>query len=269
VDNSQEKQQKLEKTLASVRNRWGSQAVHRLRPDSPNAGTIVPTGFPTLDEALVIGGLPRGRISEIVGIPTSGMATLALKVVGKAQKQTGAAVYIDMDHNFDPDYAARCGLNLSRLVLVRPNNLGQGLAILQDFILNGKLNILVFDMPFKPASLAQTGQELAAMLARLIAPLSRSECALVFLTSLPPGNAPVPDRTDEPSFDGYPPSSTLPHYAAIRLFIRKERWIYKERDIRGYQAQVQVIKNKLGPAGKMASIAITFNGTVAANTYGE
>jgi recombination protein RecA len=255
---SEDKKRKLEMTVAALQDRWGVRAVRRLRGKQDLPIPHVPTGFPQLDEALGIGGLPRGRISEIVGAPTSGLATIALKIVASAQKQAGTAIYVDPERTFDPDYAARCGLQLSRLVLVRPYDMRQALSIVQDFILGGDVNILVFDTPFDLLSEPQPAQVLATALGRLIAPLGRTSCTLLFLTSLPPGSSFPGDPVA-----GYPNNSTLPHYAAVRLFIQRERWIYRQRDIRGYQAQVVVAKNKLAPAGKQVSVSITFNGTVA------
>jgi recombination protein RecA len=258
---SEEKKRRLEMTVAALQDRWGVRAVRRLREKQALPIPHVPTGFPQLDEALGIGGLPRGRISEIVGAPTSGIATITLKIVASAQKQAGTAIYIDPEQTFDPDYAARCGVQLSQLVLVRPYNMRQALSIVQDFILGGDANILVFDTPFSLLSEPKPAQSLATALGRLIAPLSRTNCALLFLTSLPPESSPLDEP--QPPVVSYPNSSTLPHYAAVRLFIQRERWIYRQQDIRGYQAQIVVAKNKLGAAGKRVSVSITFNGTVA------
>ena len=258
---SEEKKRKLEMTVAALQDRWGVRAVRRLRDRQVTSIPHVPTGFPQLDEALGIGGLPRGRISEIVGAPTSGIATITLKIVASAQEQAGTAIYVDPEHTFDPDYAARCGLQLSRLVLVRPYDMRQALAIVQDFVLGGEVNILVFDAPFDLLSDPRQAQILASALSRLIAPLGRTNCALLFLTSLPPKSSPLEEP--QPPVASYPNSSALPHYAAVRLFIQRGRWIYRQRDIRGYQAQIVVAKNKLGAAGKRVSVSITFNGTVA------
>jgi recombination protein RecA len=220
----------------------------------------IPTGFPALDEALGIGGLPTGRISEIIGAPTSGMATIALKCIAEAQAQGEPAVYLDPGRTFDPDYAARCGLDLGRMVLVRPYDARQGLAILQDFAAGGGISTLVYDAAGALLADPKMVQPFSAALGRIIAPLSQSRCALLFLVSLPAGQA--------PSMAHYPAGSTLPNHAAVRLFIRREQWLYKEQDIRGYQAQVEVIKNKLAAAGKRAPVALTINGTVAGGSEG-
>jgi recombination protein RecA len=255
------KKQKLEMTVAAVQARWGARALRRLRPEDQQAAVPhVPTGFPALDRALGIGGLPAGRISEIAGAPTSGMATLALKIVANAQAQGEPAVYIDLERTFDPDYAARCGLSLSEMVLVRPYDARQGLAILQDFAAGGGVSLLACDLPAALLADQKLAQALSATLGRIIAPLSQSRCVLLFLVSLEAGR--------QPSMAHYPAGSPLPHHAAVRLFIQREQWLYRQQDIRGYRAQVEVIKNKVAAAGKRATITITFNGTVAPGSEG-
>ena len=244
-----EKKRKLEETVAALQARWGTQAVGRRIPEQiPH----LPTTIPALDEALVIGGLPRGRISEIIGVPTSGMATIALQIIASAQKQARTAIYIDPDHTFDPAYAAQWGLELNRMVLVRPYNTEQALAILRDFILSGGISILVFDTPFNLLRQPESAQILATTLDRIIAPLGQTNCVLLFLSPLTSGK--------NSSLASYPAGAALPHYATVRLFIQRESWIYKDRDISGYQAQILVLKNKLGPADKRISISLALNG---------
>ena len=244
-----DKKRKLETTIAALQDRWGSKAVGRLPAGRTKAIPHVPTGFPALDEALVIGGLPRGRISEISGIPSSGMATIALRIVASAQAQKSMAIYIDLEQNFDPGYAARCGLALEQLVLVRPYDVAQALAITQDFILVAEGNLLIFDASSNLLVEPRSVQALTTTLGRLISPLSRTQCLLLFLTSLPANSSPA--RADDPV------NVALAHFATIRLFIQRERWVYRQRDIDGYQAQVLVVKNKLGPAGRKISITVT------------
>ena len=247
-----DKKTKLEATIAALQDRWGSKAVGRLQAaDRANAIPHIPTGFPALDEALVIGGLPRGRISEISGIPSSGMATIALKIVASAQAQKGMAIYIDLEQNFDPDYAARCGLALEQLVLVHPHDVSRALAIAQDFVLSEEGNLVVFDAPFNLLVEPQPAQSLTTTLGRLISSLSRTQCLLLFLTSLPTNSSPA--RANDLA------NAALAHFATVRLFIQRERWVYRQGDIGGYQAQVLIVKNKLGPAGKRVSIGVNFD----------
>jgi len=251
-----DRRRRLEKTVTDLQDRFGLRAIGR----SPNtaAAPTTPTGFAALDEALGAGGLPLGRPSEIVGAPTSGMATLALKVIAAAQARghqgRPLAAWLDLEKTFDPDYAARCGVDISRLLIVRPYTARQGMAMLPDFALGGGFSVLVVDAPLRALAAPETAEALAAALARLIAPLSRSGCALLFLSALPPGSP--------PTLDGYPGQTGLPHYAAVRLLIQRERWLYRRGDVAGYEAQVLVVKNRLAAEGARAEIAITFNGTV-------
>ena len=253
------KNSRLEMTVTSIQQRYGALALARGRP--LRAAVVVPhipTGFAALDEALGIGGLARGRVSEILGPATSGKTTLALKFLVQAQANEGQAGYVDCAHAFDPDYAYRCGLDLSRLLVATPQDLTEALITTEALTASGALAALVVDM---------TGGDMgtplmAACLDRIVAPLARSGTALVFL------RAPVA-RVD-------PGLSALAHHATARLYITRERWLRpaqilmgrsaslrgEHSDIRGYEGRVEVLKNRLGPAGRVVTIAIRFNGTV-------
>ena len=181
-----DKKRKLETTINALQDRWGNKAIGRWKDSQTGAIPHISTGFPTLDDALGTGGLPRGRISEINGIPSSGMVTIALNIIANAQSQKHmTVVYIDLDRNFDPAYAVHYGLILEQLVLVRPRDVPQALAILQDFVLGVGSSILVFDTPFGLFAEGQASHALATALGRLIAPLARTQGILLFLISLP------------------------------------------------------------------------------------
>ena len=249
-----EKKEKLELAISTIQKRWGTRIIGRSTKQPARDFPSISTSFPQLDAALGIGGIPRGRISELVGIPTSGMATLALKISAQAQVNGGTAVFIDIARTFDPDYARRCGVRLSHLTLVHPTNARHSLSILSDFAINGGIDLLIFDMPLSLQNEPQTALKLTSTLGRILAPLSRNDTTLLCLTSLPP--------QDNPNASPYPEQATLPHFATIRLLFQKERWLYKHRDVRGYEAQVLVAKNKLSTPGQSVRIGITFNGTV-------
>lgn len=252
-----DRKRQLEKTVTDIQKRIGLRAIGRS--SDVLAPSAVSTGFPTLDAATGIGGLPRGRISEIVSLPTSGAATLALKTVAQSQARNRMVVYIDTAQTFDPDYAHRCGLDLHRLMLIHPYNIQQGITMLPDFIANGGFDLLVFDMPLHPPLGPDRQQQLSSTLGRLLAPLNRNGCALLFVTSLPPDSEPPGSRKLP---DAYPRHLALPHYASLRLLVQRTRWLYKREDVRGYEADVLLLKNRLGKAGDEVRIAITFNGTV-------
>lgn len=252
------KRKRLEATVAAVQRRWGTKALRKLvaparRTEIPH----VPTGFPALDRALGIGGIPSSRITEILGVPTSGIVTLTLRVIANAQAARYTAAYVDLGSTFDPDYAARCGVSPAGLFLVRPRSGGEALEITHDLVVSKGVGVLVFDTVSYLLAEARGARAMSAALRRLAGTLAGSPCALLFLTSLYFGDA--------ASADNYPSGFALPHYAAVRLLVEKERWLRRRRDVRGYRAQVTVLKNKLSSAGRRATISITFNGVVDGN----
>jgi recombination protein RecA len=197
---------------------------------------------------LRIGGLPKGKISEIVGQPTSGKTTLALKFLVQAQAGGAQVAYIDQARFFDADYAHRCGIDLSRLLVGAPYGLTEALVTTEALVCNGSLAALVFDVMDGLWGDPHTVPQLASCLSRLTAPLARSGIALVFLHTA------VKAR-----------STPLSHYAALRLQVDREHWLERHGDVRGYEARVEILKNRSGPSGSKVTIAIEFNGTVRGN----
>jgi len=246
-------------TVQAIQKRWGPKAICKLEASATKMEIPhIPTGFPALDRALGIGGIPRGRVTEMLGTPTSGMATLALKLSAKAQEDRDTAAYLDLSCTFDPDYAVRCDVSLERLLLIRPHSGREALEITTSLIAGGGIGVLVFDSVSHLLGETHGPQLMSAALRQLVGVLAESPCALVFLTPLYFGDA--------TSQDNYPSGFALPHYVTVRLLIEKERWIKRRRDVRGYRARVTVIKNKLAPASKIAAIEITFNGVVNGNS---
>ncbi len=246
---AEDEKRRLEKTVAALQARFGMRVVRRLGQDAGEPVPRLATSFPALDEILD-GGLPRGRITEIAGVPTSGMATLALRTMAQAQARGEMAIYLDLEQTFDPYYAARCGVVMEQLILVHPYNAQQALGVLEEFAA-GDAGVVVYDLPLRALSSGPIVQALSATLERLLAPLSKSTTTLICLLSLPPATFSMPKS--------YSQNMALPHYATVRLLISRERWIYRRRDIRGYRVQVHVVKNKLGPAGATVDVNILFD----------
>ena len=246
-------------TVQAIQKRWGPKAIRKLEASATKMEIPhIPTSFPALDKAMGIGGIPRSRITEMLGAPTSGMATLSLKLIAKAQEDKDTAAYLDLSYTFDPDYAARCDVSLDRLLLIRPHSGREALEITHSLIAGGGMGVLVFDSVSHLLGETHGPQLMSAALRQLVGVLAESPCALVFLTPLYFGDA--------TSQANYPSGFALPHYATVRLLIEKERWLKRRRDVRGYRARVTVIKNKLAPSGKSAAIEITFNGVVNGNS---
>lgn len=260
---------RLEKTISALEARFGARTVRKLGDEVAGPDRL-PTGFAPLDAALG-GGLPRGRITEVVGAPTSGMATLALKIVAQAQltqraqapraqrarvqaPRTGEeVVWLDLGRTFDGDYAARCGVALERLLLVRPHSY-QALPILREFVA-GDVGVVVCDLfQFDPAE-EKRARALSATLEQLLAPLGKSPTILICLVSLAPG---VDAAT-------YARQAALPSYATVRLELQRERWLQRREDIYGYRVRVLVAKNKLGRAGVAVKVDIVFDDGIQGN----
>ena len=273
------RQRQLDMAVTTIRHRYGPRALVKGKPPSAVGRTAsnisdvphIPTGFPSLDRALGIGGLPKGKVCELVGPATSGKTTLALKFLAQAQAGGGQVAYVDQALYFDPDYAHRCGLDLSRLLVGTSHDLHEALAMTEALIRNGGLVALVFEA----LDFLWTDPEAASLLAstfnRLPAALSRSSTVLLVLHESVTGNSPASSPPVGGSPTGVSPTgaspalSALAHYAAVRLQVVRERWLKLHGDIRGYEARVEVLKNRLGPAGRTVNLNIEFNGTVRGN----
>ena len=252
VVNKRTRRTKLEIAVAHIHHRFGPQSLVKGKPpaalDVPAPFPHISTGFHKLDDALGIGGLPKGRVSEVMGLPTSGKTTLALKFLAQAQADDGQVSYIDQARYFDPDYAYRCGLNLSHLLVGTPYDLRETLAMAEALARDGSLSAMVLDLLDVFWTDPQVTPQLATFLNHLPAPLARSGTAFLILHAS--------------SVQGSPALSALAHYATMRLQVVRERWLHRHGDVRGYQVLVQVLKNRLGPAGRAVTIDIEFNGTV-------
>lgn len=251
------RQRQLEMTVAAIQRQHGPWALVKGGTSQVAGSAATPhisTGFPTLDRALTIGGLPKGQVCELVGPATSGKTTLALKFLVQTQAGGGQVGYLDQALYFDPDYAHRCGLDLSRLLVGRPQDVRETLTMVEALAGSGGLAALVFDALDFTWTDPQAAALLAATFNRLPAALARSGMALLVLHEPPGGSSPQAESV-----------SPLAHVAAVRLQVVRERWLRQGKDVRGYQARVEVLKNRFGPIGRTASLAIEFNGTVRGN----
>ena len=243
------RQLKLDALVARLQLQHGPRAIRKAAPAAEPVACHSTT-FPALDAALG-GGLPRGRITEILGQATSGKLTLAAKTLAAAQRERdapstssgqGLVAWLDLPRTCDPDYLHRCGLDLDRLLVVRPHDGADALAIALHLLESGTLAALVFD---GTADLAQVDPAIVSgSLERLAAIVTQTQTVVIFLSELG-----VQSRT-------------LAHVAAVRLALRRERWITRDKDVRGYEGQAEVLKHKLGRAGAVVPIRIVFNGTV-------
>lgn len=244
---------KLDTVIARLQLQYGPRALQRAGlPGTSDRIGCIPTTFSELDAVLTEsrfrggGGLPRGRITEIVGPATSGKVTLAAKVVAAAHRERGAlAAWLDLSRTCDPDYLHRCGVDLSRLLVVRPEDGRDALAITLHLVESNTLAVLIFDGVVDLMRLASDDESLmTGALERLGIVVTRTLTAVLFLS--------------EPGAQ----YRTLAHLATVRLKIARERWLTRHGDVHGYEGQVQILKNKIGRSGIVVPIRIIFNGTV-------
>jgi recombination protein RecA len=221
------KQERLA-TLEKLRARWSEVTVQQPKALS--------TGFAALDCALGIGGVPRGHLTLLQGMPTSGAGTLAFKVAASATQSGEEAAYLDLAGTFDPDYAVRCGVNLAHLVIVQPDSLPAAVEALTLLVKATAVAIL------DPALASGEERPEQADLRRLLAVLHSSSCALIVL-----------ERGGADHFSSQ---------AALRLEISRECWLMRRRDVHGYRARVQVTRNRFGPPGQVVRLTIGFSGVV-------
>lgn len=224
----------FESLIANIQQRWGAAAIQPLaalnnRPMRPGLST----GYEVLDEVLGQGGIPRGQTTELLGKPTSGMTTLAYRIIASAQRQRQYAIYVDLESAFDPNYAVVCGVDLRQVFLARPDTETAALEIARDLIEKGDVGIIVLDL----------GQTLPRMaqVRRLASSLSHSGCVVLMLFSLREGMNPQ--------------TVTQGSSAALRLLIERDTWLTQHADIRGYRSQVLVF-GRHSASGKRVSIEI-------------
>jgi recombination protein RecA len=215
-----------------------SQADHQPAATGDELGAIS-TGFAPLDRVLGIGGLPKGRISEFLGRPDSGKTVLALRFLAQAQAD-GKVAYINLSGSFEPNLARRCGLDLSRFTLGRPRDLEEALTMIEAVVRTGGPAALALDATNTLWANSDDTRCVATFLRRLAAPLARSRTAFLVISS----------------FTGLPGFAT---FADVRLQVTHRRWIGEEGDVRGRQANVQVIKNCFAPPGGSVVLSMRFD----------
>jgi recombination protein RecA len=241
----------LEQVIATIQRRWGMRALRWFgNVATAPAVPVVATGFAAIDAALGIGGVPRGRITELLGSPTSGMTTIALTFLARAQEKGDLAGYVDLSRTFDAEYAAHIGVDLGSLLLVRPSSAADALEIIQALIASGGVGVLVVDALGLLQSVPHDAALLEQALRVLPRPLAASPCALVALTTLPD----APEMAHSLAFTG----SLLAHAASIRLHIVREAWLPAEHGPPGCHARISVLKHRLAPAKGDAQVLIRF-----------